>query len=444
MHYEVKSMLLAWNGLRMTGLVVVVWTAIVYSHVGHAQQPNVETQTVTVPSGVPLHIRVTHTAHLRIGAAVEGVLTEPVYFYDRLVLPRDATIRGSVSRLVPVERKIRIRALLNGDVTPLHDPVVDFDSIRIGDEDIPLNSEALMRSAQMVSFTHGTQRPSLVQQAKTMLKERIRSTREAFLAPGKKDRALKLLYSQLPYHPQRIWAGSQFIADLNAPAEVALPPETPPVIAPASESSLDSIVVTARLVSPLSSDLAKKGDAVTASVTKPIFNPQHQLVLAEGTQLEGTVLQAQPSRSFSRNGQLRFVFRSVQPTHQEKEEVHGTLTAAEGSSAQNLTVDQEGGVKSNPDKNRFIAPVLLGVLAVAGHSRDRDGDNNGLGRDTVASNGFGIIARILALTVNDRNVATGFAIYATAKSVYFRFLARGHPITFPKDTLIQVQLGTRR
>jgi hypothetical protein len=444
MHYEVESMPLAWNGLRMTGLVIVVWTAIVHSRAGDAQQLSVETQIITVPRGVPLHIRVIHTAHLRKGAAVEGVLTEPVYVYDRLVLPRDTPIRGSVSRLVPAERKTRIHALLNGDVTPLHDPVVDFDSIHIGGEDIPLNSEALMRSEQMVSFTSGKQRPSLMQQAKTAIKERIRSTREAFLAPGKKDRALKLLFSQLPYHPQRIWAGSQFIADLNAPAEVTLPAETPLVIAPASESSLDNIVVTARLVSPLSSDLAKKGDVVTASVIKPVLNREHQLVLAEGTQLEGTVLQAQPSRSFSRNGQLRFVFRSVQPTHQEKEEVHGTLTAAEGNSAQNLTVDQEGGVKSNPDKNRFVAPLLLGALAVAGHSRDRDGDNNGLGRDTVASNGFGIVARILALTVNDRNVATGFAIYATAKSVYFRFLTRGHPITFPKDTLIQVQLSTRR
>jgi hypothetical protein len=124
--------------------------------------------------------------------------------------------------------------------------------------------------------------------------------------------------------------------------------------------------------------------------------------------------------------------------------MHGTLTAAEGNSSQNITVDQEGGVKSNPDKNRFVAPLVLGMLAVAGHGRDRDGDNNGLGRDTVASNGFGIVARVLALTVNDRNVATGFAVYATAKSIYFRFLTRGHAVTFPKDTLVQVQLAARR
>jgi len=101
-------------------------------------------------------------------------------------------------------------------------------------------------------------------------------------------------------------------------------------------------------------------------------------------------------------------------------------------------------VASHPDKNRFVAPLLLGALAVVGHDRDSDGDNNGLARNTVASNGFGLVARILALTVNDRNVATGFAAYATAKSVYFRFIARGHAVTFPRDTLIQVQLAARR
>jgi hypothetical protein len=381
-------------------------------------------------------------ARLRKGTEVEGVLTEPVYVYDRLVLPADAIMRGRVSHVVPADRKIRTQALLNGDVTPLHDPAVNFTSIRVGDQDVVISSEALLRSVQLVNFVPGGKKQSLAQKAKKLIKERIQSAHDAFLAPGKGDRALRLLYSQMPYHPQRIWPGSQFIADLNAPAALTVPAETPPVIAPADASTLDNIVVTARLVAPLSSDLAKKGDVVNAVVTRPVFNAQHQMVLAEGAHLEGTVLQAEASRSFGRNGQLRFVFRGVQRTHEEQQQIHGTLTAAEGSSTQNLTVDEEGGVKSNPDKNRFVAPLVLGVLAVAGHDSDRDG--NSLGRDTVASNGFGIVARILALTVNDRNVSTGFATYALAKSIYFRFLTRGHAVTFPRDTVVQVQLGTRR
>jgi len=449
--YEVKLTQHPVRSPRASALLVVIGAALTIPVQNRAQtipaanlQSTGSTETVTIPAGVPLHVRVTRRARLRKGAEVDGVLTEPVYLYDRLVLPADAVIRGRVSSLAPADRKIRIQALLNGDVTPLHNPVVNFTSIKVGDQDVALDSEALLRSVQLVNFVPGGKKQSLIQKARKMIKEQIQSVHDVFLASGKQDRALKLLYSQMPYHPQRIWPGSQFIADLNAPVVLNVPAEMPPVIAPADASTLDNLVLTARLVNPLSSDVAKKGDIVKAVVTKPVFNPQHQMVLAEGAQLEGTVLRAQASRSLGRNGQLRFVFRGVQRTHEEQQQIHGTLTAAEGSSAQNITVDQEGGVKSNPDKNRFIAPLALGVLAIAGHDRDRDGDNNGLGRDIVASNGFGIVARILALTVNDRNVSTGFATYALAKSIYFRFLTRGHAVIFPKDTLVQVQLGTRR
>jgi len=141
--------------------------------------------------------------------------------------------------------------------------------------------------------------------------------------------------------------------------------------------------------------------------------------LPEGTDLSGVVLQAKPSKSFGRNGQLRFVFSGVQRSGENIEQVHGTLTGATGSVSQNITIDQEGGMKSNPDKNRFVAPLVIAT-------------------------GFGIVARIVALPANDRNVATGFGVYAFAKSIYFRFLTRGHAVVFPKDTLVEVDLSTRQ
>jgi hypothetical protein len=94
-----------------------------------AQQAPPETQTVTLAAGVPLHIKTTRTVALRTGATVEGVLTEPIYVHDRLVLPKGVTARGTVIAYAPVARKIRAEALLNGDVTPLHLPVVNFNSL---------------------------------------------------------------------------------------------------------------------------------------------------------------------------------------------------------------------------------------------------------------------------------------------------------------------------
>ena len=422
----------------------------------HAQAPQKKmsaeetifvTGGVVVPAGVPLHIRVTRTTHLHTGAAVAGVLTEPIYVRDRLVLPVDSPVRGTVTEYVPVSRVVRLQALLNGDVTPLHDPVVEFTSLHLIDAnvDVPLNTRALIRATKLVRFVD-MKKQSVVHQAIAAAQSRVHDAYEAIFGPNKKDHALQLIYGQLPYHPQRIWTGTQFIADLNTPAKVMMPAEAP--VSESETASLNGIIVEARLNNSLDSRTAKRGDVVSAVMTAPVFDTGHKLILPEGTEIDGVVSASKPARSFGRNGQLRFAIRGVKDLGQlagrPKENVYGTLTGAEGSAGQNLSVDAEGNVKANPDKNRFVAPLLLAVTAMAGEHQDSDGGGaGGIGSTTVASNGFGVVARVIALTVASRNVATGFGAYAFAQSIYFRFLIRGHEVTFPKDTQLKVTLSTR-
>jgi hypothetical protein len=411
-----------------------------------AQQAPPATQTVTLAAGVPLHIKTTRTVALRTGASVEGVLTEPVYVHDRLVLPKGATARGTVIAYAPVARKIRAEALLNGDVTPLHQPVVNFTSLHVdgGIDDLSFHSHALVRDTQLVRFVAAKKRPSLYRQAKTMVRERVKSTYDELFSPGKKDRALRLFYGQLPYHPQRIWAGTQFIADLDAPASITLPAEIP--VLPSAMTSLDGITVMARLAETVDSHDAKKDDEVRAIVTQPVFDADHKLMLAEGAELRGIVTQSRGARSFGRNGMLRFAFRGIEPVGQPVQKADGIVTAAEGTAGQNITVDEEGRVKANPDKNRFVAPLLLAATALAGHDDDHHhgtGDGGNIGGMTVASNGFGLVARVLAFTVKNPNVASGFGAYGFGKSIYFRFLTAGNQVSFPKDTEVEVQLSVR-
>ncbi len=398
---------------------------------------------ITIPVGVSLAVRTSRTTSMKPGQAVEGTLIDPLYVYDRLVVAAGSVVRGTVSGTTPVRGIPREKALLNGDVTPLKTPLVRFSSVITPSGEYPLIAEGSERDLKPVRFVGG-KRPGLVQQAKTTVKEHVRSTREAVFGPGKKDRALRLLYSQLPYHPQPVWAGTTFVADVTTPAEFPNNGTPLPELAPNDQFTLHDVHVMARLTEQVSSDTSKKGDTVDAVVTRPLFDAQHRLVLGEGAHLTGRVMAAKPSRSFGRNGQLRFVFQQLQGPSGIAQRANGIVEGAVGQNRQNLTIDSEGGVKANPEKGRFIAPILLGVLAAAGHDRDRDGgEDGGLGRQTVASNGFGLVARVIALTADSRNVATGFGAYAFAKSIYFRFLVRGQPVAFQKDTPLEVQLQTR-
>jgi hypothetical protein len=291
-----------------------------------------------------------------------------------------------------------------------------------------------MRDTQLVRFVSRKNRPTYVQQAEDMARAQIKSVHDTFFTPGRTDRALRLLYSQLPYHPQRIWAGTGFIADLSAPLEI--PSSQPAPVPFASSPTLDSITVSARLDTPLSSATSKPGDPVTATVTRPVFDSSHDLIIPEGATLQGVVTRAKPARRLGRNGELRFGFRGLADqagtTH-----VDGNLTGASGAEGENLTVDDEGNVKANPDKGKVLAPLLLAYTAALGHD-----DDGGVGQTVVGSNGFGLIARFIALS-NNKNVATGFGLFALSKSVYFRYIDRGHQVTFPRDTEVEVQLISR-
>ena len=389
-----------------------------------------------LPVGVPLRIRITHTAHLRIGTPVTGVLTEPVYLHDHLVLPRDTTVLGVVAGFAHVDRKLRTQALLNGDVTPLHDPVVDFNRLQLpgSSQQISISSRGVIRDTQLVRFVLRRNRPTYIQQAEDMARAQIKSVHDTFLTPGRTDRALRLLYSQLPYHPQRIWAGTGFIADLDAPLD--LPSSHPAPAALASSASLNSITVSARLITPLDSRTSKAGDTVTATITRPVFDSDHNLLVPEGATLEGVVTRAKPARRLGRNGELRFGFRGL-ADEAGTTTVDGNVTGAAGAKAENLTVDDEGNVRANPDKGKVLAPLLLAYTAALGAD-----DDGGVGQSVVGSNGFGLVARLIAFS-NNKNVSAGFGMYALAKSVYFRYIDRGHQVTFPRDTEVEVQLVSR-
>ncbi|QNI34046.1 hypothetical protein H7849_09150 [Alloacidobacterium dinghuense] len=422
-----------------------------------------QAQEATIPAGVPLRIQVDKRYPVNVGTKVEGHLIAPVFLVDHEVLPVNTHVFGSVVAKHPITGGQRADALLNGDFTPLVTPELRFDRITLPDDTtVPISTHVIQRDGSVVRMKSSAKKPSLTQQAEDAVKQREQDTLDQITKPGKSDRLLRILYSQLPYHPQRIWPGTQYDADLTAP--LIVPQKAAPAPLPLLQLSEKSLVgvIEARLTEDLSSATAKQGEVVNAVLTKPMLDAtKKQVILPEGTHLEGVVLQAKPARWLARNGKLRFTFRRVDlpkasiaeapkqaPELESRQEntgsatdhpIHGRMITSEANRQQNVQIDSEGGAKASSGPDKYVAPLVLGILA----SQAGEGDADNVVKNGLVGNGFGLMARVVTIAAANKEVSMGFAYYALAKSVYKRWIARGSDLTFPKDTRIQIELSER-
>jgi hypothetical protein len=81
-----------------------------------------------------------------------------------------------------------------------------------------------------------------------------------------------------------------------------------------------------------------------------------------------------------------------------------------------------------------ILPLVLTLLA----TRAFDNDGSLAANGAVASNGFGIVGRVVGIAASSRNVAAGIGLYGAALALYDLWLARGHNVVFVKNTRIEV------
>jgi hypothetical protein len=415
--------------------------ALAFSAWPQSNTPRESAPPLSIPAEIPLRIQVTHTVALKTGKPWHGQLIEPVYGPNRLLLPAGVTAEGIISATPAADRSTRVSAKLNGDFTPLHVPVIRVTQLVLPSGlTLPVDAVGGMRNAETISLAAHPRPTSLGGRIKAVLHAQVQQVHDMIHNPHKSDSARQLLYRQLPYHPQRVWAGSQFDAVLREPLRLPAASASPPMPS-AGDVNLTSGRMQARLVAGVSSVSAKRGDPVNAVLVQPFCDAHQRVMLPAGTPLHGQVLQARPARWFARNGRLRFNFRSIEtPTPGvPQRQIASSLSSIQGQQGQNVALDAEGGTRAQPDKGRYLAPLVLGGLATVAAG----GDNDDILQHGVTSNGFGIPARIITMVAASRDASLGFAIFATAKSVYRRFIARGREVSFPANTELSIDLSRR-
>ena len=410
----------------------------------------------------------------RVGQTVSGTLVEPVYAYDRVVLPVGSSVTGHVVRLDDPSKLSRARAWMSGDFSPHRTIVLEFDSVERDGVSIPMGTTVtggIPHVKRQVARQPDESKKSGVvgrttQEAKSRASSAVDSVKQktsdaiaAVRAPGKMERVKEWAIDRLPYHRQSVRKGTVYDAELKAPltfgsVEAHSPAPEGTLPAPAS-------VLNARLVTTLDSAKTPRGTALEAVVTEPIFADDGRLVFAEGTVLSGEVTYAQPARRFHRNGQLRFLFERVELPNQAQAPLLASLHAIDVDENDRVVLDDEGGAGVTNSKTRFVTPALAilamrasveqgegrgfeggavpGAGARATSATAGQGPGNLVGRGVGGMIGFGVIG--IGLSQISRPLGFALAAYGAARSVYSNFIGPGQNVHFQADTPIQVQLA---
>lgn len=398
----------------------------------------------TLPTGTPMQVEITRQYPMKAGEAIEARLMHPIYADGKLVVPANTPLRGHVVALKP-DKKTRINARLRGDFTPFDIAEVRFDELELPGGALPIQAATATNGAPVMHLSTpgaAAKRPLIGREWATA-KARLHQQVAFFTDPGLGDRAKQMLYHQLPYHPQRIMAHTAWSFELKTPLELPDPPNeaitVPPPAGATRPGKPETWAVHAILTRDLTSASAQAGDPVNALVVEPVFDRNRQLVVPQGSTLVGKVTAARAARSFGRNGKLRFTFQQVRFPEGFNREVEGSLAGAATEKSQNLQLDAEGTL-SPKNQSSVIAPLLLTMLA--GRALDQDG--NITAQTGVASNGFGLVGRIVGVAAGNRNLAAGIGFYAAGLSVYDNFLRSGRDVIFPKDTRIEIETSPLR
>jgi hypothetical protein len=414
--------------------------------------------SIQIPSTTPLAVQLFQHVPMKTGESLDGRLLYPVYVENQIAIPAGTVLRGSVIQL-DSDRSRRIHSRLRGDFTPFHVPVVRFDQLLLPDGTLQtIVSDSAKDGVPILRLSPppGKRKGSFITRQIAEEKQRLKDAAALVTAPGRGDRLVQFIYTQLPYHPERIETGTSWTVELAHPLNLKFsPPEEandppthveskltvkakPDATGPPRDQGKEWRL-RAYLQQTISSATEKPGDTFQALIAEPVFNADHTLVVPEGSLLVGEITRAKPARSFGRQGKLRFRFRELQFPSGFSQPVEGTLAGVDSNKSADLQMDSEGGIQPKA-QNRVIVPLVLTLLA----GRAFDDDGSRVGNSAVASNGFGIVGRVVGIAASSRNVAAGIGIYGAALSFYDLWLARGHNVVFVRNTRIEITTTPRR
>lgn len=329
-----------------------------------------ETVSLIVPKGMAVQIALDEEVRIRkVGQPISGHVVEPVYAFDKLVVPVGTTATGEITKIEGISNGKRTLSALDADFTPAHKIDVEFTEFVLPDgKHLSIHTRVTPGSGQVIQFITAADADqqkdtkhaaaAKAKEAKAEAKREWDSAMQQVKEPGKVRKIERYAFAQLPVHPQYIDAGTVYLAELQQPLDFGSEPLTPQLAGSLISLPPDGSFVRARLMTPLSSATSQIDDQVEAMLTRPLFDGD-RLILPQGAILRGSIVQVEPARHMSRNGQLRFVFHELVLPNGLDQKVSTVLAGVQAGKTDNLKLDSEGGARTTSNRATFKLESLL-------------------------------------------------------------------------------------
>jgi hypothetical protein len=407
---------------------------------------------LSVVKGTPIRAELDKSVLVKkVGQPVQAYVTDPVYAFDRVAIPRGSELDGHITQLIHRSAFKKMGSYLNADFSPHRVVRVDFDTLILpSGARLHIRTEVLPDSGPVLKLESHPRQDTLSRRAKEMARSRWHATISEIKPSTLWSRAKFFANSYWPYHKQKIAAGSVFVVELCGAVDFG------PASVPATEmGSMGQIPpentdAFARLVTPLSSATDRVGVPVEAVLTRPIFSPDNKLLFPVNTKLLGIVVRAEPARRLHRNGQLHFKLTRVQLPSSASQQVEMALEGMEVPKASNVQLDSEGATHvASHEKSRVLSTALSVGVASLSLQQDRDHgvvdpaghtDNRAL----AGGSGYKLIGFALTLGIKSQPLSHWMGFWGAGQSVYLHFITRGQDLVLPKDTPMEISFGAPR
>jgi hypothetical protein len=415
--------------------------------VGFAQLESPTRISLSVDKGFPLQVTLTEKLRYKENETVRATLAEPVFSFDREVIPRGSQLEGTITALSKPGKWARVSGLLSGNFTSPRVPHIMFHTLILdGGKRIPIDT-------YVIAGMEGVARSD---------NKKLEGAGNALASTSKKskkDLLKKAVVGLSPFQSQQASAGSRLTAVLQQPVEFGVVDLDSEAFADIGSEIPSDTIVTARLVTALGSKSSTVGSPVEARLIRPLFSQHGRLIYPVGSRLLGTVTEIKPARSGHHNGQVSLSLTTISPPDSGlpgqllSQNITGELVSLQvNHEMKNLVINKTNTARIVDSKKRWIAPAWALIKAERSFGASADSFDEALlgayrGKFLKqfaggAESGLGLPASISGAMFPP--VGIGLSLYGAARSIYTNFLGRGRDLILPETTEIEIRLSPRK